>query len=309
MQILRLATLNPDELLSANAFGAGAVIHVQSATTKTGVYADITNAKTTLLTKTYEYTVYDQAGVLTTWYQRRYENVGGTVTGAYSAPFQAQPLGYVDRNEVKLRLKIDDTDTTDDAILDTFIVQASEFVDNQTGRQFYRNPNDGTNGTFLFDGWDIRDGGPVAENGRCLLVPRGIVSMTQLRVATFTGAALTVMPSTDWFLRSTAQETETGWPFTELWITNIPSSTNTTPAFFPGFATTEITGILGWPAVPTTIADIVANLVVTKFRKRAAGGPETFSVGADGQRTVAWSLNDTDWRSLKHFRITMPAIV
>lgn len=314
MNILRLTVPDPDELLAAGAYGAGALIRVQSGPTSGGAWANLTTAL--LVSGTYEYTAYDPAGTDTTWYQSRYENTGGTILSDWSAPFQASGAsGYAQLGDAKRRLGIAGTDTSDDDILVDFINQASSYIESKTGRQFYLDPPDGTTKTYLFDCWDPagNDGGPgggmIVNGGKCLLVPRGIVSLTTLQVATFTNGPLATIPTTDWFLRPTAQETEPGFPFTEVWISNIPATADTTPMFYPGFNTAALTGVFGWATVPYRITDVCLNLVVGKYRGMGAGGGDEFKTGLDGVRTFERLLSSEDWRTLQRHTIKIPMVI
>lgn len=84
--ILTLTASNPDQLLNAGAYGAGAVIQVQSAATQAGAYAD--DGTVPLVADTTTYTYYDTDGTTTTWYRTRYENADGSVVSEWSDIFQ-----------------------------------------------------------------------------------------------------------------------------------------------------------------------------------------------------------------------------
>ena len=91
--VLTITADNPDGLLNAGAYGAGALIRVQSSATEAGSYADLTGtggtATIALVTGTRAYNAYDPAGTATTWYKTRYESSTGTRTSDYSEAFQA----------------------------------------------------------------------------------------------------------------------------------------------------------------------------------------------------------------------------
>lgn len=164
---------------------------------------------------------------------------------------------------------------------------------------------------YLFDGIDILEG------GRLVPIWRGIVSLTQLRLGFFTGDTLKVIPTTDWFLRPQAHEREPGWPYTELWMTDLPSTSNPVPMFLshgerpghPGyFNTIELTGQLGWPAIPDDITAIALSLVVGLYRARGAGGGDSFTIGSDGSRTFERLLSYTDRQTLLRYQYK-PAVL
>lgn len=84
--ILTLNVPNPDQLLNAGAYGAGAVVQVQSAVAEAGPYTD--EGTTPLVAATTSYTYFDTEGTSTTWYRTRYENAAGTTVSDWSSAFQ-----------------------------------------------------------------------------------------------------------------------------------------------------------------------------------------------------------------------------
>ncbi len=307
MNLIRVPLANPDELLTA--YGANALIRVQSGSSASGPWSDLTIAPTqVLVATTYSYLFADGPGGPTTWYQFRVENAGATVLGAWQALGQQGASTLLAKLEdARQRLKMAGIYSVD-WILQSSIVSCSAFLENRAGRHFYTSPADGTTAQFLFDGWDERDGGRVCEQGRCLLVPRGIISLTTVEVATFTGDAYHTIPSTDWFLRPAAQERDPGWPYTELWMTNIPSAANSTPAFYPGFGTIRLTGVMGFP-LPWDLNDMCLRLVVNAYRASGAGGADQFQTGMDGQRNWERMLSGSDLHTLNKYAIKEATII
>lgn len=153
----------------------------------------------------------------------------------------------------------------------------------------------------------LLDGGDALEGGRMLPVSDGIVTMTSLEVAYYTGGAFQLIPPTDWFLRPLPIGREPGWPATELWMTDIPSSGNPAPMFYAqaygsgGFATARCLLRLGWPAIPDEIVGLAEKLVVGLFRARGAGGGGQVVVGSDGQRTIERLLDMADWKLINRY--------
>lgn len=148
---------------------------------------------------------------------------------------------------------------------------------------------------YLFDGSD------ALENGHLIPVPNGIVSMTSLEVAFYTGGAFNLIPATDWFLRPLPLDREPGWPATEIWMTDIPSSNNPAPLFYAtnygygGFATARALMSPGWPAMNDEIVGLAERLVVSAYRARASGGGGQISIGSDGSRVIERAMDAQDW--------------
>lgn len=196
---------------------------------------------------------------------------------------------YATLAAAKARLAI--TDTADDALLQGFCDQINQFIESRTGRVLAPVPS----ATYLFDGWDAMEG------GRVLLLPRGVVSLSLVENTTYTGGPYATVPATDWFLRPEAADLQPGWPYTELWMTNIPSPGNTAPAWYPGFATIRLTGVMGWPAIPDDIAALALNAVVGLWRAKASGGADVITIGLDGERTISRLFTSADWATLAKY--------
>lgn len=192
------------------------------------------------------------------------------------------------------KLRLGDTDSNDDTLLQGFCDQVNQYIETKTGRIFVPEPSVGTM-VFTQDGFD------ALENGRLMLFPRGIVSLAQLRVGTYTGAPKAVIPAGDWFLRPSGPDLQPGWPYTELWMTNIPSAGDTLPYFPPGFDTVELTGVFGWPAMPDDIVTVGLDLVVAAYQARASSGGDSFTIGTEGQRTWNRLLSATDRETLDRY--------
>lgn len=84
--ILSISVPNPDQLLNAGAYGAGAVVQIQSGAALAGPFAD--DGTVAIVTNVTSYTHYDSDGTSSTWYRTRYENATGTTVSDWSDPFQ-----------------------------------------------------------------------------------------------------------------------------------------------------------------------------------------------------------------------------
>ena len=157
---------------------------------------------------------------------------------------------------------------------------------------------------LLFDGDD------ALENGKMMPLPSGVVSATSLEVAFYTGGAFNLIPATDWFLRPLPMEREPGWPATELWMTDVPSSNNPAPTFNRGRGNIRLDGeTQGWPAIPDEIAGLAEKLAVAVYRARGSGGGGSVTVGSDGTRTIERSMDAQDWRLINGYAAKEVVIV
>lgn len=168
-------------------------------------------------------------------------------------------LPYATLANVKAR--IGNTNTNRDALLSTLCVQANELVESITYRAIGSNAVAGQ----LIDGWE------AMENGRCLMFKNGIRSVTSLEIAPYTGAAFVTVPITEVFIQPGEQIRQPGWPGFELWMTDIPSASNTQPYFPPGYQNIRISYTNGWDAMPNDLRAAAERTVVRAFAARNAG--------------------------------------
>jgi hypothetical protein len=173
MNVLKISVENPDELLNASAFGAGALLRVEWCATEAGVYAEF--ATQPLVAGVRAHTVYHAAGVAGTWYRTRYSTAAPAAPADYSAYsdlFQGgTAAGLADLADVRQRLGIPASDTTSDEDLTEFIDQVTTDILGMTGREFIGSIADETR-TFDVDMMDDE-----------LYIPGGIRSITTLGIA------------------------------------------------------------------------------------------------------------------------------
>ena len=295
---LKLTAENADELLNAGAYGTGALIHIQTATSEGGTYADLTGTGSTptlaLVAGTSIYTGYDLNGASTSWYRTRYKNAAGTLTSDWSAEFQAAPEGsglIVSLYDAKQRLEIPYTDTAQDENILEWLGQVTAWVHQSTGRQF--TPDGGT--VYTYDGYD------AVSNGRVLLVPQGVRSVSVLEVAPNTGGAFATVNASDYFLRPTVQDRRAGWPATRIVMTDDQVG-SVDAYFYPGFANVRATGTFGWASPPRDIQGVALTLLVSAARERSSGGGDAVTVGLGGERTFERALSYKDRETLNRYR-------
>jgi hypothetical protein len=281
---IQLHAEDPDEILATGNYGAGSVMRVHWCATETGVYANL--ATIALVTGERYYTVYDTAGTATTWYKTRYENAVASLLSDWSDPFQAEGLTtYCSLADIKDALDI--TDALSDEKLLSLIDRTAGFIETKTRRRLYPDPVT----TYTFDGFS------AIANGRCLLVPNGVRSLSNFAMATVTGGTPVAVTAADLVLRPLLQDRSPGWPATQIWLTDIAS----VPYFYPGYGNIVAAGTFGWEAVPREIEAIAIRLVVSAWRGRGAGGGDTFTIGVEGERTFERMLSYQDKLTLQSY--------
>lgn len=301
--IIKVTAENPDELLNTGAYGSGALIRVQSATTETGTYADLSGLGSTptipIVTLVRAYTAYDPNGTSSTWYRTRYENAGGSRVSDWSTAFQVgdETAGLLcSLYDVKQELGNVTPDPQNDEALLEKISQVSTAIMNYTGRWFARRPSSGT-ATWYFN---------VKRPGSRFQIPQGIVSVASVEVATFSqpasGGTYSTIPSTDWFLHPLDGERDYGWPATEIVLTNYPTS-GAASYFYAGYNALRVVGQLGWPSVPADIQGVAVRAVVRRDIGKGVGGASV-AVGPAGTEFLLPDMSGADRAVLDWYRVT-----
>ena len=206
---------------------------------------------------------------------------------------------YATLANVKARMGI--TDSGDDATLQRFCDQSNQWVEDKTSRVLAPF----TLSAATFDGWD------AVENGRCMLFDFGINTISLLRIAITTGNTFSTIPSTDYFLRPVVSMRDSGWPATELWMTDIPSASNAVPYFPRGFGNIEITtpaNGAGWAVMPDDIIGIAEKVTVVAWQLRQSGVGN--SIGDDFIGTaIQTALDRNDWRTMNSYTAKPVAVI
>jgi hypothetical protein len=300
--IVKITVENAEELLNAGAYDTGALARLQWSATEAGAFVDVSGTGSTptlpLVSGTRIYTGYDPNGTSSTWYRSRFENAGATRLSDWTTVFQVgdEQAGLIcSLYDVKQRLAIAPSDTSEDENILEFIRQATAEIQNYCSRRFVRTPLNGTS-TFLYD---------VIRAGRELSVPAGIAAATQLEVATSsqpeTGGVYTIVPSTDWFLRPTAAERDYLWPATRIVLSDVGSA----PYFYPGFNVVRLTGAEGWSAIPPDVQGVGQGMVIRRFM--AKGSADTAVVGPTGAMTVLRVMSPSERAILDRYAVLVAA--
>lgn len=302
--ILRPTAENADELLNAGAYGAGALIRIQSSAIETGTFANLSGTGSTttiaLVAGTRAYTGYDPNGGVSTWYRTRFESSDGLRTSDWSTAFQLGSDGaglICSLYDARQRLESNGGTLSNTEIeqVTEYIQQVTSFIQGYTGRRFVRDPASGTE-VLTFD---------VARDSRTLWVPKGIAACTQVEVATYTGGTFTVVPTADWYLDPPEQSRDYGWPATRVTISDRP--TGSISQFYQGKRTARLTMALGWDTIPFDIQGIGLTLVTGAYKERASAGGDSFTIDIDGSRRFERSLSYRDRMMLDFYRVPRSA--
>jgi hypothetical protein len=295
--ILRVTVDGADELLNQGAYGAGAVIRVQTATTEAGAYADVTGTGSTptlaLVSGTRLYMGYDPAGTSASWYRVRYENSGATRLSDWGTAFQAggEDAGLIcSLSDVTERLFGSATVSTgEQETLLGIIAEVGSALEHATGRWLRPRPSSGTTTYRMHTAY-----------GSILRIPQGIRSITTLGIATSdqpeTGGTYTTQTAATYYLDPPAIERDADWPATSvrfIWAG---------PVFYGASYGAEITGAFGFAAVPADIRGVAIEAVTRKYIGKETAAP-AIAVGPSGGVRLLASLSPDARAIVESYRV------
>ena len=305
--ILTLTVENPDEILNAGAYGAGAIIRLQTSATEAGAFADVTGTGSTptiaVVTATRSYTGYDPAGISTSWYRTRYENVGATRLSDWTPAFQVgDEMAGLLCSLADVKQELGETDTSQDELILEKIRQVSATIEGYVGAWLAPRPTAPTSTTtLLFD---------VERSTRSLLLEGnsrrfGIRTLTSLGIATTSqpesGGTYTAATVADVLLRP--RPTADG-PASHLVFTDIPTGPVT--QFYQGYNTVRVVGSFG----PASVAWDIQGVAIRATTRRVigkAGGGVTVAIGPEGTEFLLPDMSGADRATLDRIRIPAAA--
>lgn len=234
-------------------FSAGAKLYLDSATSETGTYANVTS--TALVSGTGQYEFSSLLGSSTTWYKVRVGNTGGTAYSDYSDPVQnTSLLAYATLDDLFATMSLPDATRYD--LLSSLLIRGREVIDAACGRTFMRVPQ--VSGTVTVYA-DVRYAGrsslvsaigkPYFADGRAL----DIVSITTLSVrddesdSTYTTIAA---GDTGYYLGDGTGPGEAGvdWPHEDVILSPNGTDYTTWPV---GRRAAKFVCVPGFPRIPS----------------------------------------------------------
>ena len=181
------------------------------------------------------------------------------------------------------------TDTTDDTLLGLICDRVNQDIEDAAGRVI---APVGT-ATWTEDVWE-----PGVTR---LYINRGIRSLVTLELADYTNAAYVTLPSTDYFLRPGDDQRAVGWPYTELFISDIPTGGFST---FPrGFATVRLTATTGWAVIPDSVTELAIVMASRAWAARQSGQQDIIGTDEMGRPVVSRILSSEDRNKLRAYTI------
>lgn len=274
-------TEDPADLIAG--YGAGAKLYLDSATSETGSYANVTSTALVVGTTVYEF--WDSAGTSSTWYRSRAGNSGGSAFGAYSSPFQATSLAAY-ASLMDLRETMDLPDASRDNLLLDYLVDASEQVDIDCHRRFHRDPQVSGDRTVYVD---VERAGcaslvsATGNGGYCTDgLPLDILSVTTLRIRYSESDDYAAVTAGDagYLLQPGVGPGRAGvdWPYEDIVLSPLASVTS-----WPrGRRAVELVCARGFPQVPSLVRRAVIDKAREWYRAGPGGGRQSSGVNQFG---------------------------
>lgn len=291
--IITVTVENPDQILNAGAYGADAIVRVQTSATEAGAFADVTGTGSTptvaVVLGTRSYTAYDPNGITSSWYRTRYENVGATRVSDWTPAFQVgdETGGLICSVQDVEQALGDPLSPNDRENVLEYIRQVTVAIEGVTGRWFVPRPLSGTT-TYRVH----------TSSFQRIRVPKGIRSLTSLGLATTnqpaTGGTYSVAAASDYYLDPPEMDRDAGWPATNI---RLLYPARTSSATFGA----ELVGAFGWSSVPADIQGVGARAVVRRHIGKG-GGATAVAVGPNGTEFLLPDLSGADRATLDWYR-------
>lgn len=250
---LRVNVDNPGDKITE--FGASAKLYwYRDNASATGAFTDATGNVTLVATQT-QYEIVDTTGAVGHYYRTRIGNTGGTLFDTYAPIFQAGALtAYATLDSLREYLGL--PDDSRDNLLSDLLVDASDYINALCGRDFYRHPQ--------VSGTEVRtfDTGP----GPRVRVNAGIVSLSLVELASYTGSSYTALTGTGWVLEPADKAPD--YSYTSVLL----SDQGTYRTWYSAYAGARLTGVFGSSTVPAMIRKATLDLAREWYRQGPGGG-------------------------------------
>lgn len=256
--LIRVNVDAPDDKITE--FGAGAKLYwYRDNTSSTGPFTDATGSVTLVATQS-QYEIIDATGALGHWYRTRVGNSGATTFDTYSDPFQAgAKRTYATLDSLREVLFPGQTNigASRDNFLSDLLVRATDHISARCGRDFFRHPQVTGTETRTFN---------TEYGSTVLLVPAGIISLTSVGLASYTGASYSTLTGSDWRY----------WPLTKAddmsYDGIVLSDQGGYRYWYGAYAGATLTGAFGWASIPSMIETATLDLAREWYRQGPGGG-------------------------------------
>ena len=304
--IITITSEDPEEILNAGAYAAGALIRLQWSATQAGAFADVSGTGSTptipVVAATRSYTGYDPNGIVSSWYRTRYENAGATRLSDWTPAFQVgdETAGLLcSVYDVWQEVGSGPMSANDGELILEKIRQVSVAIENYIGQWLAPRPTDPASTTTLL--FDVPWTSYYAS--RSLLLSRGsritgIRTLSALSTATIdqpdVGGVYTAATLSEVLIRP--------WPSTDEPGLRLELVRTSSSLFYPGRNTVTATGSFGYASVPADIQGVAIRAAARRFIGKGAGGV-AIAVGPAGTEVLLPDMSGADRITLGQYKI------
>lgn len=251
---------DPAGALATGAFGAGALIRIERADVDglgvLGAYAEVHTLA--IVATALQYQWWDAAGLATSSYRWRISNAGGTTLSPYSDPFAGTnpagalvpPRTYATLDQVLALFETAPSISRQRRLAALLGTVTDEIIGEFDGRDYFQHPATGTE-TWYADG----------RGDRVLHLHDGLISLTTLEISLDLGQTFSVVPNTEYWLFGDNPQSAESIPAGEPYFHVILRPFGTFYVFPSGPRLVRLTGVRGWPAIPTALSEGCAERV------------------------------------------------
>lgn len=282
--LVRITVEGPDDILDPGAYGAGALVRLQSSATETGSFANVSGTGSTPTTPVVTggrlYSGFDPNGVASSWYRVRYEALDASRLSNWTAPFQVgdETAGLLcSLYDAKQRLGSTDPDPAEDELLLDIIREVSDEIEDYVGAWLAPRPRDpASTMTLLLDveregrEVELKSGG--RRVGIRTLVSLGIALTSQPEI----GGTYSAATVADVLLRPRPTADA---PASRLVLTDYPAGGFS--CFLPGYNALSVVGSFGPASVPYRIQGVALAAVTRRWLGKETASP-AIALGPDG---------------------------
>lgn len=284
---------DPASILEAGAFGEGALIRLERSDDDGDTYEEITTLAIVATTVSYQF--WDEDGDETSLYQWRVSDSDDEIHSPYSASFAGTnpaasiaPVSYATIEQALAHFETD-LPPARAARLGTLLEVATGQVNEQlrTRVDYFRHSTE----TWTLD---------VNRRSDVLHCHDGLVSVETVEYSTDGGDTYTELEADEWVLRGANPRSSARTPADEPSF-HILLTGSGLRSFPPGLSAARITGVPGWPSIPTPLVEATAQRArqlldaEASYSGSAAGGLDQFGRPATTDRFWPQSL----WNFLK----------
>ena len=195
---------------------------------------------------------------------------------------------YATTAAVKTRLG--DNGSSNDTLIGTLCDQVNGWIESYTGRPIA--PYDATY-TFDYSSW--------TRDGKTLVVPRGVRSVSSFTLSSQTGGTQSAINAADYFLLPRDHERAPGWPAIRIVLSDYVTL-SVYDAASAGYGTAVVTGSWGWAAIPDELKAVAETTAVRAFHARQAGQQDIIGSDETGQPIVSRYVSARDRETLDLYR-------